>query len=215
MMGSTETTPLNSSYGAIFNLTREESSRELAKNWGWIQLVGILNVVCGILALLAPIVATEVAYVLIVVSLLFAGILHISGFWYAEAGHRIPTLVAGIVQVALAVVLQFHPVAGLTIFTIVVAVLFLSEGFFRIGLACQNRDMPGWGWTFFNGLSAATFSVVVMISLDMTKFYTLGILLGVNLLVLGMSRIALAQVGRSIANATIDDAAVASEPLLA
>jgi hypothetical protein len=78
--------------------------------------------------------------------------------------------------------------------------VFMIEGFFRCRLAKRNRDMTGWRSTFGSGVCAILFSLLVLLAFPSSSAYTLGILLGVNLVMFGTLRIALGLMGREIAN---------------
>jgi len=184
---------------AVLTVEREEVGQELAKNWKWICLVGVIDVIGGIFALLCPIVATEVAYVIVVAALLVAGVLHALGLCFAERGHRTSSFLVGVCQVLLALVLRLYALQGLTIITICIAVLFIIEGMHRIGLAMQNRDMHGFVPTLVNGCAAVAFSVLILIALPFSAMYTIGILVGVNLISVGSCRVAISFQGRKLA----------------
>jgi len=125
--------------------------------------------------------ATEVILWWIALLLLLVGILHVSGFWYAEHGMKWSTMSVGVVQIILAIVVFTHPLGSLMLLTILIALAFMVEGLFKVIVALQNRHqhLPGWGLLFFSGLASVLLSFVVTAALPYSATYTIGILVGV------------------------------------
>jgi len=108
----------------------------------------------------------------------------------------------GVVQVLLAAAMAFYPFASLMSLTILIAAFMLVDGIFRIVLAYQTREVPGWGWTLAGGIAGVVASVIVMTALPASSFWVIGILVGVNLIGVGAARIAIAVAARKVAKAT-------------
>ena len=182
----------------------ELAANDIAKNWKWILAAGILNLIAGIIALLAPTMATVFVLVLISVTLLFAGGANMTGLWFAEQGMKTQSFLLGIVQCILGLLLWFYPFPSLVTITIMIAITFMLDGLFRCILALNNRSNPTLGWTLINGVCAVAFSLIILAAMPVSSLYTLSILVGANLMSLGMCRIAIAMVGRKAALEVIE-----------
>ena len=206
MASPDEQTPLMSNifYQSLLAVDAEELSRELARNWGLILVVGAINLLGGILALLSPIAATVVALAFITAALIVVGCFNLLGACYHERCYKTASGLVGTVQILLGILMATHAVESLIILTWMIAVMFMIEGSFRCMLAYRNRDMTGWRSNFGSGVCAILFSLLVLLAFPSSSAYTLGILLGVNLVTFGTLRIALGLMGREIANNQIE-----------
>ena len=169
----------------------ELTSVAIARNWGWILCVGIINMTAGFFALVAPITATSFILHFVSAVLLFAGGASMTGLCFAEDGMKTQSFILGITKAILGLVLWFYPLESLMTITIIIAIVFMLNGVFLCSVALKSRESPTWGWLFVNGLSAIILSTIVMSAFPTSSLYTLGILVGVNLVTIGMARIAI------------------------
>lgn len=197
---TTEQTPSIDYVGVVIDATK--ATQEIAKNWGWILAAGIISVVGGVAALMAPVLATGVTATFIAATLLVVGCVNLAGVFYAEKGLKLESFLTGVVQVLLSAVMAFYPFASLMSMTMLIAAFMLADGIIRSVLAVQNRDLAGWGWTLAGGLASIATSVIVVTALPGASFWVIGVLVGVNLISIGVARIGVALEGRKIANAT-------------
>lgn len=200
---------------ALIAVDAELAANDIAKNWGWILAAGIINLFAGIFALLAPTAATTFVVVFLSVVLIFAGFISIFSSCFNEAGFKTQAFVLGVVEVTLGLLLQFYPFESFMIITIMIAVMFMCDGLFRCAVALQNRGSPTWVSTLISGMSAVAFSILVMLAFPMSSLYTLGIIVGVNLIFIGMARISIATTGRQIAVDRIEGRAGANAGAIA
>ena len=166
--------------------------------------MGILNFVAGVFALISPVAATGFILLFASMTLFIGGVATMTGVCFGEAGMRSQMLVLGIAEVILALLLWMRPFESLMVITILIAAAYMVNGAFCCGLACQNRDSPTWGWTLISGVCGILFSVLVMSAFPMSSLYTVGIIVGVNLINIGMARIAIAHKGRTLAVGQIE-----------
>ena len=175
---------------------------------GWILAAGIINVIFGIFALGSPWIATSVILSVISVSLVMAGVVTMTGVCYAEVGMRTQLFLYGAGKFILGFALGYfkwtHPTQTIEVITIAMAIVFLLHGVSSCVVAFQNRDYPTWGWTLINGVCAIAFSIAVMSVFPWSSYYTLGVLVGVNLVCHGICRIAIALLSQQAALEVIE-----------
>jgi uncharacterized membrane protein HdeD (DUF308 family) len=94
-------------------------------------------------------------------------------------------VVAGILLIA-------FPIAGTLTLTLVLAGFFTAEGVLRIVRAVQHRGMARWGFLLFDGIVTLALGVLILAQWPGSSVWLLGLLLGVHLLVGGMSMLLLA-----------------------
>ena len=84
-----------------------------------------------------------------------------------------------------------HPLARLLLqlLTIILAAYLLAGGVMRIFLAIGYRSQfPGaWAWVLISGIVDIVLSLIIMMGLPGTAVWVLGLLVGINLLMMGFS----------------------------
>ena len=158
----------------------------------WLTL-GLLTAVFGLLAL-GDAVAASVA-VTLVTGILFviagAGQI-IVGLGEPAGGHRIISVLLGIVMVLLGISFIKNPLEGTMSLALVVTILIAAGGIIRLFLAFAMRQTP----YFWTGLLSGALSVLlagyILANFAATSTALLGILLGIELLFSGAGMIAFA-----------------------
>lgn len=158
----------------------------------WLTL-GLLTAVFGLLAL-GDAVAASVA-VTLVTGILFviagAGQI-IVGLGEPGGGHKIISVLLGIVMVLLGISFIKNPLEGTMSLALVVTILIAAGGIIRLFLAFAMRQTP----YFWTGLLSGALSVLlagyILANFAATSTSLLGILLGIELLFSGAGMIAFA-----------------------
>ncbi len=172
--------------------------QHVRSQWCWFLLLGILLLVCGVMALTFPFVAASVAISALSIVLLVAGVATIIGsFWTGKWSGFLVQLLMGMLYLAAGFVVSERPLFSILLVTIYVAVSFMVMGVFRILAALMIR-FPQWGWTLLNG--AVTFLVGLSIyrHLPLSLVWVVGLLVGVELLFSGLNWIMLSMEIRKI-----------------
>lgn len=158
--------------------------------------LGIALVIAGAAAILLPYLATLAAEALLGAILVVAGVaLGTHGFSAKGHGGTLH-LVGAALYVALGVLLLLFPVAGIVTLTVLVAAFFLAEGVLRLVQAARLWGLPGAGWLLGGGLLAVALAIVILVALPGSAAWTLGVLLGIDLLFSGGWLIWLSRVAR-------------------
>ena len=74
-----------------------------------------------------------------------------------------------------------HPDAGAAGVTMVLAVLFIVGGLFRVGGASAIQ-FPRWGWTVFAGVVSTVLGIFLLIAWPTASSYFIGIAVGTDLI---------------------------------
>lgn len=153
---------------------------------GWDIVVGILLIIGGLIVLGNAVAATAISVLFLAWIAVIAGIVEIvqafmriksGGFWSAALG--------GAVLVVLGVFLLRHPGVGALSLTLLAGCLFLVAGLTRIFVAPQTGQLR---WPLIiSGVISAVLGLLVLFNLAAASLTLLGILLGVQLLVEGIT----------------------------
>jgi uncharacterized membrane protein HdeD (DUF308 family) len=170
----------------------------IADHWGWFVGLGLLLALAGAAAIAFPFFSTVAAKVALGWVLLFTGIInvvHAFATWGWRAfGHN---LLVGLLFVAAGAYLAFFPLTGIITLTILLAALFIVEGYLELMMALRLQPDAGWFWVLLSGILAIGAGVMIGLGLPDSSTWVIGLLTGINLLASGLSFIFLALFGRS------------------
>ena len=157
------------------------------------SVLGIVFILCGLFALLVPVVSTLAA------TLVFAAVLGAAGLAQVVHAFRAPAwkgfflhLALGVIYLIGCAVFVFRPISGALLITIWLAWVVLFTGAGEVALAFRIRPQKGWGWLLFSGLVALFCGMWLLLRIPISGFFVPGILLGITLLMEGFAFIALA-----------------------
>jgi uncharacterized membrane protein HdeD (DUF308 family) len=155
-------------------------------------LWGALLIVLGIFALASPLIAAVAVNVVIAWLIVLAGVVHlIVAFHTREAGRFAWRLLVGLAYVAFGVYLIARPAVGVASLTLVIASLFLVEGILNIAMFFQARSVQGSGWVLFDGIITLALGLMIYLQWPSSSAWAIGTLVGVSLIVSGVTRVML------------------------
>lgn len=163
------------------------------KNWVIQLIVGVLAVIAGFIALANPFAASMAVEQIAAWSFIIIGLVQAFACFREEGwGGRIWTLLIAIITFLLGIQLLLNPLAGMVSLTIMVGVMFLISGVFKIIVGLRiNMNMLKW-MVVIGGVVSLVLAFMVFTNLPKSAAVTLGIMLAVELLSTGASFIGLA-----------------------
>jgi len=168
--------------------------------WGWFLFAGIVFIIAGVFAFLAPFVASVVVTVIVAVVLVIAGVVQIFQAWSIQSwGGFLWQLVIGLILLIGGIAIYFNPVASTFLLTLFAAAVFLAKGIFQIVLGLRIRPNDAWGWIVAAGVVAVIVGVLIWMDYPLSGVYALGILAGISLVFTGWSYVAIAMAGKRAA----------------
>ncbi len=185
--------------------TTVDAHRRIAR---WVTVWGVVLIVAGFLAVLAPGAAALAAAVFLAAMFLIGG--------GAEIAEAIATrshagfgwkLVAGIAMTILGLLFAFFPVAGIATLALMVGGLLLAHGICSVMFAFKRRPRRGWGWIMFDGLLSIGLAILIAIGWPATSIAFIGLLVGFSMISAGVWRIIFARALREEAPPTATAAA--------
>jgi uncharacterized membrane protein HdeD (DUF308 family) len=87
--------------------------------------------------------------------------------------------------------LILHPVVGVATLTLVVASLFLIEGVLNIILFFKMRSLGGSSWVLVDGIITLLLGLMIYMQWPSSSAWAIGILVGVSMIISGVSRVML------------------------
>lgn len=169
-------------------------------NWGWFLALGIVFIIAGAFAFLAPFVASLIVTAIIGAALLLTGVVQVIQAWRVQSWRGfLWQLLIGLIILAGGIAIYWNPFVGTLTLTIFVAAMFVAKGVFQLALGFRLRPRDGWGWIIAAGIVAILVGLMIFFNFPFSGVYALGMLCGISLMFTGWSYIALAIAARRLA----------------
>ena len=166
---------------------------------GWLIGFAVLFILLGILAIAEPMVAALAVTLLVGWLLIFGGVAHlISAFGGGGAGRVFWQVLIGIVYLAGGFYFLTHTLMGVGTLTLLLAGIILAEGVLEIIAYFKARSSGASGWLLINGLITLLLGGLIWIHWPSSAAWAIGTLLGVNLLMTGISQLMLGLAARKL-----------------
>ncbi|XSG81426.1 MAG: HdeD family acid-resistance protein [Methyloligella sp. ZOD6] len=164
-----------------------DAMRETVKRYSlWYVLQGLLMLLAGVLALIYPLISSVAIVMLLAWVLIVSGV--VQGIGLIGARH-VPHFWLQLISVALSllvgVLLLRNPGAGLVLFSALLIVYFMIEGFAKVIFSLTIRPLANWGWVLGSGLVSILLGVYLWANLAVISSWVLGLLLGIQLILEG------------------------------
>ncbi len=176
-------------------------TKDVKSNAGWGIVVGILTAFLGLLLLAYPLFAGTITTILIGWTLIIVAIFEvIQAFRANGVGDFFARLLLGLVYGFGGVVLLFHPLWGVAVLTVLLGTVLLFEAGATTVWAFQVRPVSGWGWLLVDAAITAILGLLILGHWPASSIWAIGTLVGVAVLMRGITRIALSIRLRAVAN---------------
>lgn len=172
----------------------------LRAHWKLFLFQGIVMVIFGILAVAAPAYASVAVDIYIGWLFLLSGLVGIVAMFSAgNFTNFLWTFVTALLSLAVGIMLLWKPAAGTISLTMVLTAFLILEGLFQSMASFSYRDLlPGsWGWMLASGLSDLLLAGIIIWTWPGSAVWTLGLIVGVNLITSGTAVGMMAVAGRN------------------
>jgi uncharacterized membrane protein HdeD (DUF308 family) len=152
----------------------------------------ILMIVLGIAAIALPWAASVAAALFVAWILILSGFVHIAVAFSNRAFASFAwKMIVGFVYLIAGVFMLLRPIEGAVTLTLFLAILFFMEGIFEIGAYFALRKMAKSSWLVVDGIISIILGVMIYAQWPASSVWAIGLLLGINLLMSGFSRLSL------------------------
>jgi uncharacterized membrane protein HdeD (DUF308 family) len=167
---------------------------------GWGIALSIVLILAGILAILVPPAAGIAVAVLIAWLLTLSGVMHLVFAWHVRSTSGVAwEIVIGLLYLALGFFLFAQPVSALVTLTLFLAGYLFVRGVLEIVVGVRMRALSGSGWLIVNGILTLLAGLFVALSWPSSSEWAIGTVLGISMLLGGISRLSLCMGARRIA----------------
>lgn len=163
---------------------------------------GALFILGGALAILFPFFSTLAVTIFVGWVLILSGGIEIAHALVVRGAPAIVlNLLAGLLSLGVGFLILSHPLPGAVSLTLLLAGFLAADGVIRILSATQVRYFPGRDWIVVNGISSLVLAAALLWLQPEASLYALGILLGMDMLMAGVTFLMLAGTARKLAGA--------------
>ncbi|HEX2653338.1 MAG TPA: HdeD family acid-resistance protein [Xanthobacteraceae bacterium] len=161
-----------------------EALRETVRRYSlWYLVRGALMIIAGVLALVYPLISSTAIIYLLGWILIISGLLQGMGLIGArQVPHFWLELISVVLAIVIGVFLLRQPETGLLLFSVLLIVYLMVEGFAKVSFALTIRPFPNWGWVLASGLIGILLAIYLWANIAAASALLLGILLGILLI---------------------------------
>jgi uncharacterized membrane protein HdeD (DUF308 family) len=159
---------------------------------GWILALGLVFLIGGIVALGSVVTATAASVLIVGIMMIIAGMAEvISAFQVRTWGKFILWLILGVLYIGAGLVTFANPLLAAALLTLLLGASLVASGIMRLILAFSMKDGAHWGWVLLSGLITLLLGFVILSRWPVSSLYVLGIFLGIDLVIAGVSWLAI------------------------
>lgn len=157
---------------------------------GWYIATAVLFIVLGMFAIIEPGVAGLGVTLLVGWVLIFGGATHLIGaFKGGSTKQVIFQVLVGIAYVIGGLYFLTHPLLAIGTLTLLLASVLLVGGVLEIIAYFRSKDDGSSKWMLLNGMVALVLAEMIWHQWPSSSVWAIGILVGINLLMTGMTRL--------------------------
>ena len=172
--------------------------QDVKKRSGWNVFMGVLTAALGVFLILYPLATATITTVLLGWVLIFVGI---AQFIFALHSQTVGNFFLKVLFCALygitGVALAFFPFEGVAALTGLLGTLLLVQAGLLTGTAFQVKPLDGWGWFLADAIASFGMGILILAKWPSSSAWAIGTLVGVAVLMGGISRIVIASKIRS------------------
>jgi uncharacterized membrane protein HdeD (DUF308 family) len=166
----------------------------------WGIVLGILTALLGVLLLTYPLFAATVTTMVVGWTLIVGAIFElVQAFRGNSVGNFFTRLLLGLVYGFGGVQLLLHPLWGVEVLTVLLGTVLLFEAGAAAVWAFQVKPVSGRGWLLVDAAITAILGLLILAHWPASSLWAIGTLVGVAVLMRGITRIALSTRLRRVA----------------
>jgi uncharacterized membrane protein HdeD (DUF308 family) len=171
---------------------------DIKKRSTWSIFMGVLTALLGLFLIAYPLAAATITTLLLGWVLIFVAIAQFVFALHSQTvGNFFLKVFLGLLYGIAGIALAFFPLAGVAALTVILGSMFLVYGITAIVAAFQVQPANGWGWFLVDGLATLLVGILILAKWPSSSLWAIGTLVGVAILMGGISRIMIAAKIRS------------------
>lgn len=174
------------------------------KATGWFIAIAVLFILLGLFAIAEPWTAGLGVTLLVGWLLVVGAVAHFfAAFKGGGTKHVILQVVVGIVYLIGGLYFLTHTIMGVSTLTLLLSGVILAEGVLEVVAYFRLKSAHGASWLLINGVVTLLLGGLIWFHWPSSSVWAIGTLVGVNLLMTGISRLMLGLAARKLASARL------------
>jgi len=174
------------------------------KATGWFIAIAVLFILLGIFAIAEPWTAGLGVTLLVGWLLVIGAVAHFfAAFKGGGAKHVILQLLVGIVYLIGGLYFLTHTIMGVSTLTLLLSGVILAEGVLEIVAYFRLKSVHGASWLLLNGVVTLLLGGLIWFHWPSSSVWAIGTLVGVNLLMTGISRLMVGLAARKLVSGVL------------
>src|SRR5271169_956179 len=171
---------------------------DVKKRSTWSIFMGAITAVLGLFLILYPLATATITTVLLGWVLIFVGIAQFVFALHSQTvGNFFLKVLLGALYGITGVALAFFPFEGVEALTGLLGTLLLVQAGLLTATAFQVKPLDGWGWLLADAIASLCMGILILARWPSSSVWAIGTLVGVAVLMGGISRIVIASKIRS------------------
>lgn len=156
---------------------------------GWSIVVAVLFLIAGVFAIAEPALAGLAMTLFVGWMLAFGGIAHLFSAFSGGVKHILWQVLIGVAYIIGGIYFLTHPLLAIGTLTLWLAFIIIWGGALEIIAYFRFRGEEASGWMLFNGIITLVLGGMILAHWPSSSIWAIGTLVGVALLVSGMTRL--------------------------
>ena len=166
---------------------------DVKKRAGWSIFMGVVTAILGGFLIAYPLATATITTFLFGSVLILVGVAELVFALHSQTvGNFFLKVLLGVLYGIAGIILAFFPIAGVAALTVIVGTLLLAYGITAVVAGFRLRPVEGWGWFLFDGILSILLAVLILAGWPSSSAWAIGTLVGVAVLMGGISRIMIA-----------------------
>jgi len=179
-------------------MSTQSITDDVKKRSAWSIAMGVLTAVLGVFLILYPFATAMITTVLLGWILILVGVAQFVFALHTQTvGNFFLKILLGILYVVAGIALAFLPIEGVIVLTGILGTLLLIQAGLLTVAAFQMKPIDGWGWYLADAIASLLLGVLIFVKWPNSSMWAIGTLVGVAVLVGGISRVMIAAKVRS------------------
>ena len=160
----------------------------LRAKWGWVVGIGVLLLICGMIALGSVVTATVASVWVVGLMMIISGAGEVAhGFAMKTWGKSILWVILGLLYGVAGMFAIMNPLLAAGVLTLFLGAGLVASGIVRIILAFNMKEGTPWIWVVLSGLITALLGGMILLHWPLSSLWVLGVFLGIDLVFAGIS----------------------------
>jgi uncharacterized membrane protein HdeD (DUF308 family) len=166
---------------------------DIKKRSTWGIVMGVLTAILGVFLIAYPLATAAITTIVIGTILIIAAVAHVVFALHSHsAGRFFLKLLLAVLYGIVGLSLVFNPLIGVATLTVFLGSLLMVYGIVAAVTAFQMRPVDGWGWFLVDAIVTVLIGVLILSRWPTSSLWAIGTLVGVSVLMSGISRIMIA-----------------------